>query len=116
MVQKKADKIKFQDSHEGSLMLQPKATWVKMCKGRIKKKLCRRQRRSKRDVQYLEGDTAKLKFNAAEEEQQVELNIPEGLYVQQDAEIFLLMLVQNTYVFSAAYNEEILIFTNTADV
>lgn len=38
-------------------------------------------------MQYLEGETAKIKFNAAQE-QQVELTIPEGLCVQQNAEIF----------------------------
>lgn len=79
--------MKFQGSQKGSLMLQPKTTWFKICKGRIRKKLCTWQRRSRRDVQYLEGDTAKIKFNAAQE-QQVELTIPEGLCVQQDAEIF----------------------------
>lgn len=40
-----------------------------------------------REMCRCEEDSAKLKFNAAEE-QQVELTIPEGLCVQQDAEIF----------------------------
>lgn len=53
-------------------------------------------------MQYLEENRAKLKFNGAQE-QQVELTIPEGLCVQQDAEIFLLMLEQNRYVLSVQH-------------
>jgi len=68
-------------------MLKQKATWVKMHSRRIRKKWCSREGRSKRDVKCLEGDTTKSEFNAAQREQQIELHIPEGLCVQQNAQI-----------------------------
>lgn len=59
-----------------------------MCNRRIGKKLFSREGGSKRDVQSLEGDTTKSEFKAAQRQQQIELYIHEGLYVQQDAQIF----------------------------